>query len=295
MGWEDVVSLVAGGAKGYQDEANAEEKRQLQERALELKLIVEQLKQEGQTGRTTQTNQTREAVAGNTNATRERIAGETNTTRRDIAGQASADRRYATDTRDSQYWDSADRWWEGLSTNDATRRRGQDISAETTRRGQSMTQGTAQRGQDLGHEDRAMGYAIGAYGRELQRRRDQAGNGGLFGPTPSTGPIPSFNDWLRTSDDPEIFPSVRRNLAPDPNAAMYQANQAAAQAPASAAPAAAPPVVAPPGAGPKPAMPPPRQKTAAPPAGLVPGATVKLKDGRQVVVKKVHPDGTFEY
>lgn len=193
---------------------------------------------------------------------------------------------------------------------DATRRRGQDVTA----RGQDLSASTAERGQDLVHEDReatlgatgdsrAMQYALNAYGKEVQRLKAQNGNSVLR----TKAPIPSFAEWVQTSDDPEIFSSVKNSFGA-PAAAP-------AAAPLETAPTSAPARPAMPGARmPAPAlgsvsgnglpstsrspMPPVRQPVqprAAAPKGLAVGSMVTLKNGKTVTVTKVNPDGTFVY
>lgn len=262
----------------------------------EIQSMLGQLRADTSTGNNKRNNATRSDIAGN---------AETGRNDRFYDAEAGKDSRFYTgeegkntrasnalDQSSEQYWDKAGRDWSGMLMTDSTRRRGQDVTA----RGQDLGASTAARGQDLTHGDRqdamsagsdsrAMSYALRAYDEELKRKKAAGPFGGDSG-------APSFADWLTTSDDPEIFPSVRQ---------QFGGSRGAAPAAPAAAPAPAPGAIMGDGLPPaaRPAMPAPRRPmpppAAAAPKGLAPGATVKLKNGKTVTVTKVNPDGTFEY
>jgi hypothetical protein len=143
------------------------------------------------------------------------------------AETASADRNYAVDTRaavssgnnqrtnatrergqdlgDTHYWDKAQRdfdlGWGRVNLG----QRGQDIRSADTRRGQDLTYGAREDAIDSSDSGRAMGYALRAYNADLARRRQ---NNSLL----SEEDAPTFSDWVKESDDPEIFPSVRSSF-----------------------------------------------------------------------------------
>lgn len=249
MALDSWLAGIGGALGGVQVQHNRDEDRDLEQRKIdasnELRLMLEQLRQEGQTGRTNATNQTRTEIAGQTSAdrrygvdTRAATAATAETGRGQRATMRNTTANRALDMSDEHYWDNAARDWDlGWGRINATTR-GQDIGAATSRRGQDMSQATTERGQDLSHEDRqdsidatgdarAMGYAVRAYGQELQRRKQGSS---LFGD--QTDQLPTFEKWLQDSDDPEIFPSVKR---------MFQAPAAVAPA-SNGAPAARPPI-----------------------------------------------------
>lgn len=304
MSWGDVISLAAGGLHGYEQQSNADEKLDLDRKREELRLMVEQLRQDHTDNRLEKSLGSKERVAGATNTSREKIAGETNQTRSDIAGQASADRVYGIDTRsaDSRYGvdtrSSDTERGQDLESghwlaSDLTTRRGQNMSAETQRRAQDLTAGTATANRDASSGARAEQYALEAYKADVANRKAEKPS--LFGAQTPEPPIPSYEDWLKTSADPEIFPSVRRAHAPAPAPMQSPAGADRGMPP----PAAAAPVTTPTA---RPAAPvPPRAAattpapTAAAPKGLAPGATVVLKSGKRVTVTKINPDGTFVY
>lgn len=187
-----------------------------------------------QTGATTRTEMT---VAG-ANSRNERT---NETTRR---GQDMADERYWSGENPLQ-WDRDFLTSRRDTQASSDRRRGQDMTSSTTRRGQDMRDteywDASSRQWDQGQQriddaesNHAVDYAMGAYRNELARRRAMRGGpisifaapgstttvgGGQPGAAP-VGPglpqgggdtsIPTFKDWLDQTDDPEVFPSVKR-------------------------------------------------------------------------------------
>jgi hypothetical protein len=299
MSAQDWLGAIGGGLAGYDRAERDDQDRALRSRGVDIQEKYNDLRAMLDKVRIDATNER---------------ADKSNTTKREIAEGVGADRRYGVDTRaatssgnaqlradtatrgqdlsDTHYWDQAARSTDAQYQTDATRRRGQDIGA-----------GTARRGQDLLHQDRgqaieatagarAMDYALNAYNMELKRRKQQSS---LFG---DDNDVPTFQDWVQSSDDPEIFPSVRDQFGP-------RTQPVGDTGGVPPPPAAAPPTVAPAMnaapmgmPGPKPPIPggrPPAAAAPAMPKGVMVGATVVLKNGQRVVVKKVHPDGTFEY
>jgi hypothetical protein len=244
MALDSWLAGIGGALGGFEHQRADDEKMALEEKRLEatneLRLMLEQLRQSGQTSRTVATNDTRRDIADTTSADR-RYGVDT----RAAVSSGNSQRRDATvrrgqDLNDEHFWTNNDVNWSKLLMGDATARRGQDITSQTSRRGQDIGSETARRGQDFTHEDRqdaidagsdsrAMGYAIRAYEDELKRRKQGTS---LFGD--QTDDTPTFEDWLKTSDDPEIFPSVKK---------MFSAPGAVAPAVNTpAAPAVRPPV-----------------------------------------------------
>lgn len=326
MAASDWLAALSGGIDGVEHRRERDEDLKLANRrvdnvelAAQVRAMLEQVKEEGRNSRTDKTE------AGKTLRTN---TVETGRNDRFADAEAGRDSRFYTGEEGKndrasnaleqgaeQYWDKAGRDWSGLMMGDATRRRGQDVTA----RGQDLGASTAERGQDLAHEDRAatlgatgdsraMQYALNAYGKEVQRLKAQNGNSVLR----TKAPIPSFAEWVQSSDDPEIFSSVKNSFgspaAAPPAASPESAPTSAPVRPAMPggrmpAPAAAPGPGSVPGNGlpltSRSAMPPARQPlqppAAAAPKGLVVGGTVTLKNGKTVKVTKVNPDGTFEY
>lgn len=274
MAWDDVLAAVGGGLQGYEGEKKDQEDRAFAERRLEseqqLRQMLETVRQEGQNNRNANT------VSGALARTDRTVAGANARNERTVAGAntRAANRidfgREKLNQDDEHYWNTDNRLWDTLFTNDETRRRGQDVAASTATRGQDLAHEDRQDTLDAGGDARAMTYAMRAYDEELKRRK--AANT-TFG---SVDAAPSFGDWLKTSADPEIFPSVRNMFGTGGDAVPASAPAAGARPPVPVGPRS------PAGA-------------AAPPKGLAVGATVKLRNGRVVVVKKINPDGTFEY
>lgn len=291
------IAALGGGLDAVDKTRQRDEEMKLANRkvdnvelAAQVRAMLEQVKEEGRNNRTDKTESGKTARTNTVETGRnDRFAdAEAGKDSRFYTGEEGKNDRAANSLEQGseQYWDKANRDWSGMLMGDATRRRGQDVTA----RGQDLGASTATRGQDLVHSDRqdamtgssdsrAMSYALRAYDEELKRKKAAGPFGGDSGVEP-------FSDWIQNSPDPEIFPSVRQQFG----------GRAPAPAPAAAAPTSAPASVPGGGLPPRPAMPAGRTPAAAPaPKGLQPGATVKLKNGTTVVVKKVNPDGTFEY
>lgn len=291
------LAAIGGGADAIDRTRQRDEENKLANRrvdnvelAAQVRAMLEQVKEEGrnnrtdktESGKTTRTN----IVEGGKNDRLDTTEAGRNERLDTVETGRNTRQANALDQGSEQYWDKAGRDWSGLLMKDSTQRRGQDVTA----RGQDLGASTAARGQDLVHGDRqdamsagsdsrAMSYALRAYDAELKRKKAAGPFGGDSG-------VESFGDWLQTSDDPEIFPSVRQQFG--------------GRAAAPAAPTSAPATVPGEGLPPRPAMPagrtPVMPAASAPaPKGLQPGAKVRLKNGTTVVVKKINPDGTFEY
>lgn len=290
-GWDDILAAAAGGLQGYVGQSRRDEDLAMERRKIdsnqELRMMLETVRQDSQNQRNTASNASREKVADTRNdTTRYGIDSRAGTAANAEAGRAKrgGDRNTtanrALDMRDEHYWDEAARDWDlGLGRIDVAKR-GQDIGAATTQRGQDLTHEDRQDAIGTTSDTRAMGYALGAYEKEQARRKHASALG-----TPQDDV--TFADWLQTSDDPEIFPSVRRMFGRGGTDAPAMAPPAAPPAAAPVAPGAKAPLpIAPRAAAPAPV---------APPKGLQVGASVTLKSGQKVTVTKVNPDGTFEY
>lgn len=256
MAWDDLIALAGGAAEGYESKRRFDKQQEMtaerfdvQQKAAELRAMIEQLKESGRNTRNTENE-------GGRNTRAEQTSGD----RRYGVDTRSADAHYGVDTRDAtqrrgqdqqdaQAWDASARWWEG----DATSRRGQDVGAATARRGQDIGATTANDNRASTDAARGEQYALRAYEAEIGRLKQNTPS--LFGGD-APKPPPTYNEWLRDSADPEIFPSVRNAHA------AIQAPPAATgmpgdvPLPATSAPMAAPPANRPaPPVPPRPSMP----------------------------------------
>lgn len=297
-GWEDVLVAVGGGLEGYTDQRRHDENLNLDKEKLtqqnelarlreEVRVMVAGMTEEGrndrygkpsgnvvaqQTGATQRTGMQQEGATTRT--------GMQQTGATDRAQMVDDTRRRGQDFGQENFGKTNDRMWEGLRRGDA---RSQERNW-LTERGQDITHDLGNRRIDEGGDSKAIGYALEAYRNELARRRT---GDGLGIDDPSA--VPDFKSWLDTSQDPEIFPSVRRMFSggggapatPDTPAAAPVMAPTAAPRPRPQTPAAAP------------AAPAARPQAAAGKYSV--GQSVKLRSGQTVTIKKINPDGTFEY
>lgn len=252
MAWDDVLAAVGGGLQGYEGQRRHQESQNLSQeridmasRVAELRSMISQLQITAANDRAANAQAGMTARNTENNTTRATIAGQAETGRNTRATQADETRRRGQDLQDTQAWDASARWWEG----DATSRRGQDTTATTARRGQDMTQGTAAANRHSLDAARGESYALHAYEAEIARRK--AVPPSVFSTTP-TEAIPTYEDWLRNSGDPEIFPSVQQahgGMQPPRQISPAGADRGMPPAMPPAAPGAPP--VAPPAAAPQ--------------------------------------------
>lgn len=282
--WQDVAAAIGGGLGGVnsayryeREQLNREKVNEIRAELNHMRNMLEVVKEDNRNRRNTENVQGRADVAAKreTGLNDRFYSGEENKNSRFFTANDTTQR--GQDMTDARYWDEADRNWTlGMGRIDATTR-GQDISASTARRGQDIGANTARRGQDLLKErtaaGNAYGYAIRGYNAELARLK---ANRPLFA-TEADAP-PTFEEWIRQSNDPEIFPSVQARFGgkpmpprPDQGLSPEDANPgsiapAPAAAPMRTAPPALPatgPAAAPPAAAPKPPLPlEPRQGSA---------------------------------
>lgn len=222
MAWDDVLAAVGGVAQGVVENDRTAEKNQLalermqqQDRIATLRAqvqtMVAQMNEGGRNSRFT------EGEAGKNSRNEATITGQNART-----ATTDATVRRGQDMTDDRYWSGENpiswdrefltRRGQDVSTsnnqrNNATSRANNAASVGATTRGQDIGAETTRRGQDMGGDSRALGYALDAYDSELKRRKQNQGNALLGDPGDDA---PDFKSWLDTSDDPEIFPSVRR-------------------------------------------------------------------------------------
>lgn len=183
------------------------------------------------------------------------------------------------------------------TANNTTARRGQDVSATTQRRGQDVSAGTQQRGQNLSFD--ASTFATDSANRRslVPRPNTAMPFGGVQLPPASYDKYFEEAPTRTPATDPtapvSAQPQIQSNPRPGPAVAPVPPPRAPATAPAAAPRPAAP---LPPAAIQSPAgadrMAP---QAAAPASKYSVGQTVKLRNGQTVTIKKLNPDGTFEY
>jgi hypothetical protein len=245
MAFDDVLAAIGGGLGGIRTYKNDEHKREVEdarqaakENELRLREMIATLNEGGRNARFTQGEEGKTSRTGAVIAGQDRRAAATDATTR--RGQDMTDERYWSGENPLQ-WDRnflTSRGQDVSSANNqrtnATQRRGQDLgdehywdsSSRAWDQGQQRLNQGDERIQD-GEDNHAMDYALGAYRNEIARRRamrpasgaisvfaapgaSPTVNGGAAAPAPGATDIPDFKSWLDTTDDPEIFPSVRR-------------------------------------------------------------------------------------
>lgn len=275
--WQDVAAAIGGGLGGVnsayryeREQLNREKVNEIRAELNHMRNMLEVVKEEGRGRRNTENQQglNDRAAKRETGLNDRFYNGEENKNSRFFTADATTQR--GQDMTDARYWDQADRDWTLGYGRLETTQRGQDISSSTARRGQDIGANTARRGQDMLKErtagGNAMSYAIRAYNSELARRKQSRS---LFSTEADTPP--TFEEWIQTSGDPEVFPSVQARFGgkppaarPDQGLSPEDANpDTIAPAPMRATPPAAKPpalpatgpAAAPPAAAPKPPAP----------------------------------------
>lgn len=273
MALNDWLAGIGGGADAINHEVHDERTRQMEGRRLDVQERNAQLNAEIRTmlgtlnadvkrGTTTDTNASRERIAGTTESGKDRRATQTDATQRRGQDLTSETTRRGQDLGDTHYWDSASRFYDNLLTHDATARRGQDLE-----HGDRSDALDVRR--DENADTRRARTALGVMGLKARQKPS------LFG-----------------DQNPTDFAAEFDRLYNNPSFAASDALDAADEPPSSA-PAATSPAA--PTRSPLPVRARGAAAAPAPPKGLQVGAVVTLKSGKQVTATKLNADGTFEY